>query len=527
MNFRAWTTIFVLESAVLAFPDESYQDSHRCAAKGIHLSQGNDVDENGHVSMTVSFFIVQECGVDTYPVVYYRPAEGGGNSSVAHPRENVSEFDSYRPNPISFTYVNTRKKINYKSDWIYHVELPGLMANTTYWYKIISLKAPLVETNGIAEPPKMRKVERGRGRSTSRLKFSTPPKPGSPVSVALVADLGYFPQSVATMTSVWEDDDSSHVIIGGDISYAAAKGERWMEWFQIMEPLFREKTLSVAAGNHEVECDTDNWSVFTYYENLFHNPNRIAKAIRIPITPEYVETLDHQSCVSPHKFQSDYQFGNSFYAYTYGSLKIIVLNSYTDCTPGSVQFEWLVDILKNVDRTITPWIMVVMHAPIYNTFHTHRHELEANKEAVEQVFYQYHVNIVVSGHNHAYLRTMPVYNGVLHEDAPIHVTVGTGGSWEGPPTFGYRFKDAPEPFIATRRLDTVGYANLKIVNATHALWDFRSNSSPLVWNWNSSVYTEDSEQNRLERSKRGVDVGGYFDRNNRFRDLVWLTNLHV
>jgi hypothetical protein len=328
------------------------------------------------------------------------------------------------------------------------------------------------------------------------------------------------------MSSVWEDNDSSHVIIAGDIAYAAAQGKRWMEWFQIMEPLFREKTVSVAVGNHEVECDTKNWSVFTYYENLFHNPNRIAKAIRVPITPEYKETLDHQSCVSPHKFQADYQFGNSFYAYTYGLLKIIVLNSYTDCTAGSVQLDWFVDVLEKLDRAITPWVMVVMHAPIYNTFHTHRHELEANKVAMEQVFYKFHVNIVISGHNHAYSRTLPVYNGELQDDGPIHITIGTGGSWEGPPKFGYRFKNDPESFIATRRLDTVGYANLRIANATHALWDFRSNSSPLVWNWNSSMYTEDSEQNRLQRSKRGIDVGGYFDRNNRFRDLVWLTNPH-
>lgn len=62
--------------------------------------------------------------------------------------------------------------------------------------------------------------------------------------------------------------------------------------------------------------------------------------------------------------------------------------------------------LKKVDRSRTPWLIVVLHAPWYNTNHAHQHNGDAMKKALEQVLYEAHVDILVAGHVHAYERTV-------------------------------------------------------------------------------------------------------------------------
>ena len=45
----------------------------------------------------------------------------------------------------------------------------------------------------------------------------------------------------------------------------------------------------------------------------------------------------------------DYEFGNAYHAFVYGPTKHILLSSYSNFDPGSIQYEWLVDELESVD----------------------------------------------------------------------------------------------------------------------------------------------------------------------------------
>ena len=158
----------------------------------------------------------------------------------------------------------------------------------------------------------------------------------------------------------------SAVIVAGDISYANSYLPSWESWLQDMEPLFSSTPLLVAAGNHEIECNRHNFQVFQAYESYFRNPNRVAEAHVEPI-PWQVE-----DCTHPAEFMTTYWYGNSFYSYRHGLLQIIVLNSYTNTTQGSAQYQWLKEELEmRVDRTITPWLLTVFHCPFHTTFRGH------------------------------------------------------------------------------------------------------------------------------------------------------------
>lgn len=95
-------------------------------------------------------------------------------------------------------------------------------------------------------------------------------------------------------------------------------------------------------------------------------------------------------------------------------------------------------------------------------------------DALEPVFVQHGVNLVFSGHNHAYMRTHSVrqVNGTktvvdTTGKSPIYLTIGTGGDShsKGP------INDAPESWVASRDHTVFGAGKLYLQNATHARWE--------------------------------------------------------
>ena len=136
--------------------------------------------------------------------------------------------------------------------------------------------------------------------------------------------------------------------------------------------------------------------------------------------------------------------------------------------PNSTQYKWLVDELSSTDRSETPWLLVSIHVPIYNTFALHKHDKQivAAREHLEPLFMDYSVNMVFTGHIHAYQRTANVYREQINPKGPIHVTIGAGGrDCEAP----YKTEE-PEDWIISRDATFYGYGLFSIHNRTHAEW---------------------------------------------------------
>ena len=65
--------------------------------------------------------------------------------------------------------------------------------------------------------------------------------------------------------------------------------------------------------------------------------------------------------------------------------------------PGD-QYKWLEKDLANVDRSVTPWLVAVWHAPWYSTYKAHYREAECMRVAMEDLLYSYGLDIVFNGH---------------------------------------------------------------------------------------------------------------------------------
>lgn len=227
-----------------------------------------------------------------------------------------------------------------------------------------------------------------------------------------------------------------------------------------MVPLFS------VPGNHEIECDASTSQVFQQYEAYFRNPNRHDPDIQ-PIPADYQKSI--WSCLTASQFLGHYNYGNAFWSVQHGLVHIIGLNSYTSVMPDSPQYAWLqTELQRNVKRTETPWLIVVFHCPLHTSFVGHDGEINPllMLQTIEPLLVRYQVNLVVSGHDHAYLRTHPMVGGTVNATGPVYWTLGAGGNREQH-NKGY-IHDIPEEWVAQRDLSDYGYGQFSAVNATHA-----------------------------------------------------------
>lgn len=66
-----------------------------------------------------------------------------------------------------------------------------------------------------------------------------------------------------------------------------------------------------------------------------------------------------------------------YYSYEVAAAHIIMLGSYAPYSEASEQYAWLQRDLASVDRGRTPWVIVGMHAPWYNSNEQHNGEVRA------------------------------------------------------------------------------------------------------------------------------------------------------
>jgi hypothetical protein len=100
-----------------------------------------------------------------------------------------------------------------------------------------------------------------------------------------------------------------------------------------------------------------------------------------------------------------------WYSFSWGDVFIVAVSSEHDWTEGSQQWQWINATLSQVDRSVTPWVIVSMHRPIYST-----QECEAGdyvvalhmRAALDALLWQHRVDVALVAHTHAYERTCAI-----------------------------------------------------------------------------------------------------------------------
>ena len=81
----------------------------------------------------------------------------------------------------------------------------------------------------------------------------------------------------------------------------------------------------------------------------------------IPLTPNWIR-LRNLTTIKVYFYAS---FAR--YSYDYGLVHFIMMSTEHNFEPGSRQYKWLENDLKNVDRKKTPWLVFGGHRPMYDS----------------------------------------------------------------------------------------------------------------------------------------------------------------
>jgi PKD repeat protein len=159
--------------------------------------------------------------------------------------------------------------------------------------------------------------------------------------------------------------------------------------------------------------------------------------------------------------------GKGYYAFTLGSWRVLVLNTGHEkpdsLKAGSRQEQWLRAELAAATQQC---VLAVFHHPRF-TMISHRPVQRPEVEAFWNALYEFGADLVLNGHDHAYMRFGPQKpDGTADGAFGIRqITVGTGGG-EGLYAFG---PDAPN--IEASNNDTFGVLTLTLHAGGYA-WRF-------------------------------------------------------
>ncbi|KAF3435754.1 hypothetical protein FNV43_RR22846 [Rhamnella rubrinervis] len=334
--------------------------------------------------------------------------------------------------------VLTYKFYNYTSGYIHHCTVRNLKYNTKYYYVV------------------------GIGHTERKFWFVTPPEvgPDAPYTFGLIGDLGQSFDSNKTLTHYeLNPQKGKTVLFVGDLSYADNypnhDNVRWDTWGRFVERSIAYQPWIWTAGNHEIDFvpEIGETKPFKPYTKRYHVPYK-ASGSTAPF----------------------------WYSIKRASAYIIVLASYSAYGKYTPQYQWLEKELPKVNRSETPWLIVLMHSPWYNSYNYHYMEGETMRVMYEPWFVKYKVDVVFAGHVHAYERServsniaYTVINGICtpvkDQSAPVYITIGDGGNLEGLATN----MTQPQPAYSAYREASFGHAIFDIKNRTHAYYSWHRN----------------------------------------------------
>lgn len=239
--------------------------------------------------------------------------------------------------------------LNYTSGVMHRVRIGSLVPGQTYKYRVGSAQSDVWSDQHTFAMP---------GDSNTY-----------PMTFGLIGDVGQTYNSSTTYEHLLEHDP--HMVIWlGDLSYSDTRYSngtveadrynltgaslpeglnvatgygtyqpRWDMWGRLIEPLTSSRPFVYIVGNHEIERQSDGtkWGCFSH---------------RVPGNVDVSGSI-------------------LYFSYDIGPVHWVFLTSYTDYHEDSEQYQWLIEDLENVDRDITPWVIVGQHAPVYNSYKAH------------------------------------------------------------------------------------------------------------------------------------------------------------
>ncbi|MBQ4603636.1 MAG: metallophosphoesterase family protein [Clostridia bacterium] len=206
------------------------------------------------------------------------------------------------------------------------------------------------------------------------------------------SNLRNFQAGARVLNAAFENMPGAEYMINlGDFTNDSTN-EEWDYYDEALKEINLNTTIAPVAGNH------DGLGVWDWFNNMFNLD-----------TTESVQNLNGVN-----------------YSFDYGNAHIAVLNTNDLLSVSFAQLNWLRNDMNGTDKD---WKIVCMHKSPYTLGKDGKWpDALYLKRALTAVVDECGVDLVMSGHDHQYLRTQPMKYNMVNENGTTYVLAGTAGT---------------------------------------------------------------------------------------------------
>lgn len=291
----------------------------------------------------------------------------------------------------------------------FRVSTTGLSAGTTYYYRA---------DNGAAQSTIYSfKTEGNNESSFSFLHVSDTQADVDTYTVPTILDFQTWGSALATVTQTYHPN---FLLQTGDLVDFANSEDQWRWYFKEAKGVLGSLALMPTIGNHE---QSTAYQAIAFREH-FSVPNACSDPA---VTPGTV------------------------YSYDYGNAHFVVLNTENKGAGFTAQYNWADQDMANTNKK---FIIVALHRGMYSGAGT-----TDTFDAFSTLLDKHKVDLVLQGHDHAYIRTKAIRNGVVRTDGEGTVQLESGGS-------GSKQENAPAPSPFMAVTTTPGLPTYSVITVT-------------------------------------------------------------
>lgn len=241
---------------------------------------------------------------------------------------------------------------------IHEVHVCGLGADSAYYYKV-----------------------GGPGHWSPVYDLATAPAPAStaPFKFLVAGDSRSGPEVYAQIMEKARDEGVDFQVFSGDFIDNTTNQTHWEAFFEGTTGAYSTQEALATRPIMPVNGNHDNLSV--YYTGQFALPQDVS-------TGEGAQ-------------------GEEWYSFDYANAHFVMANS-ENSQLGGAQADWLRADMQKVDRTKTPWLIVVFHTPPYTCGSQHQSDSDEPRAQWQPIFDDLKVDLVLTGHVHNYQRSVPI-----------------------------------------------------------------------------------------------------------------------
>lgn len=292
----------------------------------------------------------------------------------------------------------------WEGNFVHKAVVSGLKAGTRYYYTV------------------------GNGEVQSAVGTFTTDNDDAKVDFIAIADIQAssdenFRKGADTVRAAFNTLPTAEFLVNlGDFTNDSTNSE-WDYHDKNMKDIHASTTLVPIAGNH------DGLGVWDWFNNMF--------------------CLDTSESV---------QVKNGVnYSFDYGNAHFAVLNTNDLLSVSIAQLKWLENDMNSTDKD---WKIVFMHKSPYTLGKDGKWpDALYLQKSLTKVLDKCGVDLVMSGHDHQYLRTKALKNNKINSDGTVYVLSGTAGTkrYEVRPFLAEHFLDTD--FIAALTIQKRGWGN--------------------------------------------------------------------